>query len=140
VMRSAGMAGPGVLRTRLLPPRLPPGCLPRPKLVARVVEGLQGRLVAVEAGAGYGKSTLLAQALERVGAPWVWLSCDERLAGARPLLAQLAAGLAERFPGVGARLGLEGSVEESATELCNEVLATVGDEFILALDDVHTLA
>ena len=52
-----------ILRTRLLPPRLPPTSLLRTALVERVVAGLTGRLVLVVAAAGYGKSTLLAQAL-----------------------------------------------------------------------------
>src|SRR5438445_733717 len=57
------MAVAPVLHTRLLPPRPPPDCLPRADLTDRVLAGLAGRLVAVLAGAGYGKSTLLAQAL-----------------------------------------------------------------------------
>src|SRR5438874_2084753 len=102
----------GVLRSRLLPPRLPPGCLARQEPVARVLDGLSGPVVAVLAGAGYGKSTLLAQAQARSERAWVWCSCDDRLANPALLLAHLAAGLADRFPGFGARLSLEGSGEE----------------------------
>ena len=91
----------GVLLTRLHPPRLPPGCLPREQLVSRLVEGFSTRLVTVLAGAGYGKSTLLAQAVARTKLPWVWCSCDERMSD-RLLLAHLVAGLAGRFPGLGA--------------------------------------
>lgn len=128
-----------ILRTRLLPPRLPSNCLPRAELVERVRVGLGGRLVAVVAGAGYGKSTLLAQALSDVPMPVVWLSCDERIGEARPFLAHLAAGLAELFPGVGARLGLEGTTEEQVAEFANEVVDTVSEDFVIALDDVHSL-
>lgn len=140
IVSSRGARRSGILRTRLLPPRLPPDCLPRPELVERVRAGLRGRLVALVAGAGYGKSTLLVQALEGVGEPTAWLSCDERIGESRPFLAHVAAALAERFPGVGASLVLDGSLEEQAGDLCNEVVETVSDDFILALDDVHTLA
>jgi len=132
--------GARVLRTRLVPPRLPPGCLPRERLVERVQAALRGRLLAIIAGAGYGKSTLLAQALASAQEPWVWLSCDERIAGGHAFLAHLAAAFGERFPGVGARLALSGDIPDQAAELCNEVLDTISDEFVLALDDVHRLA
>jgi DNA-binding SARP family transcriptional activator len=129
----------GILRTRLVPPRLPQWCIARPELVDRVRLGLDGRLVTVVAGPGYGKSTLLAQALHDLGRPSVWLSCDERVRTSRALLGHLAAGLAERFPGVGARLSLEGTTEEQVAELTNEVLDTVSDDFVLAMDDIHAL-
>ena len=128
-----------VLRTRLMPPRLPAGCLPRPALVARVREGLAGRLVLACAGAGYGKSTLLAQAVEGLEGPWAWVSVDERIAEPAPLLAHLAAALGERYPGFGAALSFEGPPERQVRELCNEVLSTVSDDLVVVLDDVHVL-
>ena len=130
----------GLLRSRLLPPQLPPACLRRPALVARIVERVSGRLVVVVAGAGYGKTTLLTLTLAELPRPWVWCSCDPRLSEPGPLLAHIAAGLTERFPGFGARLVLEGSAEEQVAELGNEILETIADDFVLVLDDVHTLA
>ena len=108
--------------------------------MAQIVERVSGRLVVVVAGAGYGKTTLLTLALAELPRPWVWCSCDARLGEAGPLLAHLAAGLTERFPGFGARLALEGSAEEQVAELGNEILETIADDFVLVLDDVHTLA
>jgi ATP/maltotriose-dependent transcriptional regulator MalT/DNA-binding SARP family transcriptional activator len=127
------------LRSRLVPPSLPRDCLPRPELVRTVVDGLDGRLVSVVAGAGYGKTTLLAQGLGQSSRPWVWLSCDERMTSADSLLGHLAAGLGERFPGVATRLALEGAVETQVDDFCNEVSATVADDVVLVMDDVHTL-
>src|SRR4051812_27622707 len=101
----------GVLRSRLLPPRVPPDCLQRNALIDALVEGLSGRLVAVLAGAGYGKTTLLVQALAETPLPFVWCSCDARLTDSRLLLAHVAVALADRFPGFGAELELRGSVE-----------------------------
>ena len=121
-----------------MPPRLPPACLPRPELAAQIVERLDGRLVVVVAGAGYGKTTLLTQALPELSR-WVWCSCDDRLTDPRQLLAHLAAGLTDRFPGFGARLTLDGSPSEQVEELTNEILETIADDFVVVLDDVHTL-
>ena len=55
------------------------------------------------------------------------------------LLAHVAEGIRERFPGFGTRVRLGGSAEEAVTELCNEVVETVSDDFVLVLDDVHLL-
>lgn len=67
-----------ILRTRLLKPRLPPGCPPRARLVRSVANALGGPLVGMTAGAGYGTTTLLVQALDAAGLPAVWCSCDNR--------------------------------------------------------------
>ena len=129
----------GVLRTRLLPPRLPPNSVPRPDLVARVNRGLEGRLLAIVAGAGYGKTTLLVQALESSPLPWVWVSCDPRLRTPEMLLAHVAAGVAGAFPGVATALPPGGSPDDQMAALANEIVVTIPDDFVLALDDVHAL-
>ena len=129
----------GVLLTRLLPPQLPADCVTRGRLVSAVVDGLDGRLVTVIAGAGYGKTTLVTQALAAADVPWVWCSCDGRIAGTRSLLAHVAAAIERRFPGFGAELSLLGGPEDQILELANEIVETVPDDFVVALDDVHLL-
>ena len=129
----------GVLLTRLLPPQLPAGRVEREDLVSVVVAGLRDRLVTVIAGAGYGKTTLVTQALAAADTPWVWCSCDGRIAGTRALLAHVAAGIGRRFPGFGADLSLLGGPGDQIVELANEIVETVPDDFVVALDDVHLL-
>ncbi len=136
---SAAAPAAGVLRTRLLPPRLPPRAVPRPDLVERVHRGLEGRLTAIVAGAGYGKTTLLVQALEASPMPSVWLSCDPRLRTPEMLVAHVAAGVAEGFPGVASALRPGGPPEHQIAALANELVETIPDDFVLALDDVHSL-
>jgi ATP/maltotriose-dependent transcriptional regulator MalT len=133
------MGATRVLRTRLLPPRLPPGCVARPRLAEAVRRGLEGRLVAVVAGAGYGKTTLLAQVIADEPRPWAWCSCDGRILDARSLVAHVAAGVAESFPGFDARLDLEGPADDVVADLSNELLATVSEDLVVVLDDVHAL-
>ena len=130
----------GVLRTRLLPPRLPPNSVARTELVERVHRGLEGRLTALVAGAGYGKTTLLVQALDGSGMRAVWLSCDARLRTPEMLVAHVAAGVAEAFPGVASALPPGGPPELQIAALANELFETIPDDFVLALDDVHALA
>ncbi len=97
-----------LLRTRLRPPRLPPGTLDRPALIDRALRGVdRGRLLVV-AGAGYGKSTFLAQVVERVRVPAVWCSCDARMTETSALLLHITAGFEEAIPGFGASLRLQG--------------------------------
>lgn len=98
----------GILRTRLLPPRVPVCHLERPGLLDQILGGFHGRLTALVAGAGYGKSTMLALAAEQAGCPWVWCSCDPRMATSGIVLGHIATGLSERFPGFGATMGLSG--------------------------------
>ena len=132
-------ASVGVLRTRLLPPRLPPNSVGRSELVARVHRGLEGRMLALVAGAGYGKTTALVQALESSPMPSVWLSCDARLRTPEMLIAHVAAGVAEAFPGVASALPRADSPEGRIAALANELVETIPDDFVLALDDVHAL-
>lgn len=129
----------GVLLTRLVPPRLPPGCLARPALVERIRTGLGGRITAVLAGAGYGKSTALRLALSDIESPVVWCTLDSRVRDSRALVAHLAAGMGGIAPGFGSRLELAGPPERQVGSLANEVLETVPDDIVLVLDDVHTL-
>ena len=133
------MARTGVLLTRLLPPRLPPDCLARPDLTGRIAMGMDGRLVTVLGGAGYGKSTVVAQALGANPLMDVWVSCDERLGGSPDLLAHIAAGIETRVPGFGTRLAFEGPPIHQVESLCNELVATTPDDLVLVLDDVHLL-
>ena len=130
---------PGVLLTRLVPPRLPPRCLPRTALVARVRAALDRRMVAILAGAGYGKSTLLALTLQSLDRAYVWCTLDARIGDSRSLLTHIAAGLGQVAPGFGSGLDLSGPPESQAASLANEMAETIVDDIVLALDDVHLL-
>ena len=82
---------------RLAPARSARGLVTRPRLLALLGERFDRRLVLVVAGAGFGKSTLLAQAvaenrLDPRGVD-VWLSCSPDDAAASQLAAGLLAAL-----------------------------------------------
>jgi ATP/maltotriose-dependent transcriptional regulator MalT/DNA-binding SARP family transcriptional activator len=129
----------GVLRRRLLPPQPPTPCIPRTALVGRIVDSLDDRLVTIIAGAGYGKTTVLRLAVDRLHRPWVWCSCDDRLDDGGLLLRHLAAGLGQRYPGFGARLTGSGTLRDQVDDFCEEVAETVPEDVVMILDDVHLL-
>src|SRR5271170_4630842 len=67
-----------VLRTKLRPPVRRGGLVPRAELVARLCDTRHYRLAAIQAAAGFGKTSLLSQCYERIrqDEPAGWLSLD----------------------------------------------------------------
>jgi LuxR family transcriptional regulator, maltose regulon positive regulatory protein len=65
-----------LLATKLYMPASRPGLVPRPRLLARLDEGVAQGLVLVCAPAGYGKTVLLADWARRGRQPVAWLSLD----------------------------------------------------------------
>lgn len=65
-----------LLRTKLVPPRLPAPLVPRPALLARLDEGMARPMTLVAAPTGYGKTTLVAQWLGTRREPSAWVSLD----------------------------------------------------------------
>ena len=51
--------------------------MPRPRLQARIAEGLQGPLTLVVAPAGFGKTTLVAASIAACRMQPAWLSLDQ---------------------------------------------------------------
>ncbi len=72
-------AGP-LLETKLYIPKWRPGLVPRPRLIERLDQGIEGKLAPVSAPAGFGKTTLLAQWMAATPAselPTAWVSLDQ---------------------------------------------------------------
>ena len=65
-----------LLATKLHLPASRPGLVPRPRLTARLDEGLAPGLVLVCGPAGYGKTVLLADWARHSELPAAWLSLD----------------------------------------------------------------
>jgi LuxR family maltose regulon positive regulatory protein len=76
--------------SRFSPPQQHVSLIQRPALISALNEGLDLRLVLLQAQAGYGKSTLLAQWRETLaarGVRAVWLTLNEDFAGAAAFVA-----------------------------------------------------
>jgi hypothetical protein len=71
-------ADPGLVWTKLVPPPPQAELIHRPGLQARLRDGLEGKLCLLDAPAGFGKTTLLAQWATTAGAGRVaWVSLDD---------------------------------------------------------------
>jgi DNA-binding SARP family transcriptional activator/tetratricopeptide (TPR) repeat protein len=140
------------LRSKLLPPAAPSATLPRAALQARLDEATRRRLTTVVAGAGFGKSTLLALWAEGHEVAWYTLDADDatlsRLGrgivdALRLRIPDLPADIASapgaaRGPDAGAdaRARADAFAAALAEALHQRVRRPVG----LVLDDLHELA
>ena len=89
-----------VLNTKLHPPALM-DTVARNRLINRFQENLTKKLTSIVAGAGYGKSTLAADALSRTGLDTVWYRLDRQDADFMVFLTYLNAGVRRVLPDSG---------------------------------------
>ena len=135
-----------ILTSKLFISPPPPGAILRPHLIERLKKGLsQGsRLTLVSASAGFGKSTLVSQWLAAEKRLVAWLSLDEEDNDPLRFIAYLIAALQTIFPGIAGAIfaSLQSpqppQVEPLLAALVNEI-STLTKEFILVLDDYHSL-
>ncbi len=141
-----------LLVTKLALPPLRTALVERPRLLARLHEGLRGPLTLVSAPAGFGKTTLLASCLRAAQletrparqALVAWLALDAGDNDPVRFWRYLIAALERQRPGVGARALrlLPGSAErlsEAALTALINGLAELPRPIVLALDDYHLI-
>ena len=140
-----------LLKTKLYLPRCDHGATPRPRLMRLLDEGLSARLTLVSAPAGFGKTTLLAQWLQRSGdggparPPVAWVSLDARDSDPGTFWSYVLTALQSAMPHVGGQELLpllRGSdrppVQQVLVALLNE-LAVDPTDVVLVLDDYHVI-
>jgi LuxR family maltose regulon positive regulatory protein len=141
-----------LLATKLYVPPLRRDYVPRPRLLARLAEGLERRLVLVSAPAGFGKTTLLSEwLLARRRPPTAherpsvaWLSLDAEDNDLARFLRYLVAALAPAAPEVDEaaasllRLPQMPPTEIVLTSLINGLCSLPAD-LVLVLEDYHTI-
>ena len=139
-------AGPILLRTKLAPPPVRAGLIPRARLDGLLETGAKGRLCLVDAPAGSGKTTLLGQwwRADHGGRRVAWLSLDDGdddpvrfwsyvVEAFRVVEPGLGEGPLTLLQGPGAADVL---TQVILPELLNE-LATSESDLVLVLDDYH---
>ncbi len=137
------MATP-LLTTKLFVPAPRPEVIPRPRLLARLDEGLRGRLTLISAPAGFGKTTLLSAWLAAAERPVAWVALDAGDGEPTRFLTYLVAAMQTIAPGVGH--GVLGALrapqpppsEALLTALIND-LAAIPAPCVLVLDDYHAV-
>jgi LuxR family transcriptional regulator, maltose regulon positive regulatory protein len=131
-----------LLATKLHVPASRPGQVLRPRLTARLDEGLARGLVLACAPAGYGKTVLLADWARRGECPVAWLSLDAGDNDPARFWRHAVAALDQARPGIGERvaplLGLPApsSFQGLVTALINDL---AGEQALLLLDDYHLI-
>ena len=146
---SSGPAAPeraALLATKLHKPRPRPGFVPRPRLAERLDDGLAHGLVLVCAPAGYGKTTLLADLVQRAEHPVAWLCLDPVDNDPARFWRHVVAALDGVCPGIGERVApllgppAPSSYRGLVTALINELADRPGgDQALLVLDDYHLI-
>ncbi|HEY3646812.1 MAG TPA: AAA family ATPase, partial [Streptosporangiaceae bacterium] len=109
----------------------------------RLADGDPRRIVSVVAPPGYGKTTLLSQWAEQSGAPFAWVSVDERDNDPKVLLTYVAEALDAVEP-IGGRVfdvlaSAGSSVPGSVVPRLGSAFASMTVPVVLVLDDVHLL-
>jgi LuxR family maltose regulon positive regulatory protein len=145
----ASPAGPVLLRTKLRPPPVRAGLVPRARLDTLLEAGARGRLCLLDAPAGSGKTTLLAQwcLAGQASGRVAWVSLDESDDDPVRFWVYVIEAFRVVVPGFGeAPLGLlQGSgsadvlTQVVLPQLLNE-LAGSGPELLLMLDDYHLIS
>ncbi|HLO30945.1 MAG TPA: LuxR C-terminal-related transcriptional regulator [Anaerolineales bacterium] len=129
-----------LIHTKLRLPFIRPSLVPRPRLQARIAEGLRCPLTLIIAPAGFGKTTLVASCVRGCGMPMTWLSLDKDDNLARRFLNYLVAALQEVNNTVGSEAAQLMATSQHVpaevvlTSLIND-LETAGGEIALVLDD-----
>jgi ATP/maltotriose-dependent transcriptional regulator MalT len=123
--------------------------LPRPRLESRMAQAMARRLTCVVAGAGFGKTTLVAS--WAAGARAAWYTATPEDAEWPALGRGLARVLPRKVPGVATTLlaGLSAAGPEAATErdlrpeawsaMACEALEDLEEDLALVIDDAHEL-
>ena len=133
-----------ILATKLYVPPPRPHAVLRPRLIARLDEGLHGRLTLISAPAGFGKTTLISEWVAGCERPAAWLSLDKGDNDPTRFLAYLVAALQTIAENIGEGvLSVLQSPQPPPTEvilttLLNKI-ATVPEDFVLVLDDYHVI-
>jgi LuxR family maltose regulon positive regulatory protein len=136
------------LATKFYVPRPPTRLVQRSRLIERLRQGLSQTLILLSAPAGFGKTTLVAEFLAACGLPAIWLSLDAEDNDPQSFLSTLLAAFQTHDPSLGtsfqARLssphGLRGlSLSAVFTQLVGDLTSRNRGEFLLVLDDYHTI-
>ena len=122
------------------------GFVPRPRLLARLSQGIGSGLTVVCTPAGFGKTTVLGDWARHSRLPVAWLSLDPGDSDPARFWRYVAAALDLVRPGVGApvmallRGPQQPPLEAVATAVINELMSLPGEgQVALVLDDYHLI-
>jgi LuxR family maltose regulon positive regulatory protein len=132
---------------KVLLPRRRADVLTRSRLLNRLYDLVDRKLVLVSAPAGYGKTTLLVDFAHDLEHPVCWYALDRDDQDPRTFMEHLVLSLHHRFPAFGERtrhaLAASPNLTDGAPGIVNvlidEMLDVIPRWFVLVLDDYHHL-
>jgi ATP/maltotriose-dependent transcriptional regulator MalT len=132
-----------VIEPKLMLPRVHAGMLRRTRLLDMLDDHGASALTVLDAGVGYGKTTLVRSWCIERSEPVIWMTLDSADDDPVRLWTHLATGVDRLQRGLGARtlgrLGMRGvQVDTAVDELMNDLVAD-GRPVTIVLDDLHTV-
>jgi len=133
-----------LIQTKFCGPRVTADIVARDRLLTLMDSSLECPLTMVSAPAGYGKSVLVSQWLQRQKHPAVWLSLDQADSDLQQFLAYLIAAIHNEFPDAcNATKQLISApdcppIPVIVNHLLNDLIA-ITDQCSIVLDDYHHL-
>lgn len=122
------------------------GRIARPSLARVLIDGLDAGSVVLVAGAGYGKTMALEDAIELAGRRAIWVSCGDSGADAGRLFASVVTGLRRAVPGLadvmGDALGTAPEpvdVPSAASALVADLEHLLVEPLVMVFDDAEEL-
>ncbi len=132
-----------ILKTKLIPPRLPRYALSRPRVDALLRAALDQRVTLLQASTGYGKSTALAQIAEW-NVPLFWYTVSEGDADPYLFLAHLISAFRLGLPVLSdaplALLQDGGETHAVLDALINALATAIETPTLFVIDDYHLAA
>ncbi|PWH13359.1 MAG: transcriptional regulator [Anaerolineae bacterium] len=137
-----------LLRTKIVPPPRNARVLPRPRVVQALKQAFEYRLTLLQAGAGYGKSTALAELAGEIS-PFIWYQVNEEDSDPLVFLLHLNHAIRQAMPEIAglplAALedwdGTQGPLPWRAVldQTINALSAFLQVPALLVIDDAHLL-
>jgi LuxR family maltose regulon positive regulatory protein len=132
----------GIVKTKLYIPRFGGDLVHRARLVEKIDQGIENKLLLINAPAGYGKSTMLAEWATRSKMPVCWLSLDNSENDPLVFFANFISSIQTQHPGFGNSIqtALNSPGAPHLYSLINAMINEISDinqEFAVILDDFH---
>ena len=132
-----------LLASKLLPPQGPAGAVSREALIDVMERATAVPVVFLSAGAGWGKTTLLAEWAARSSRSFAWVNIDDKDNDPIVLLTYVATAV-DRVAPIDARVfealtSPGASVEGTIVPRLGAALAAADEPLVLVLDDLHLL-
>jgi len=136
-----------IIVTKLQHPQIKKNTLRRSRLLKSLKEKLDRKLILINAGAGYGKTTLLSQFLSEIKIPYVFYHLEKTDGEMNVFFSYLTAGIKRRYAQFGKRT--ENILQKLkypnkyldivAGTFINEIVEWIPNDLLIILDDYHNI-